>query len=603
MNDDMALVREYAACQSEQAFETLVSRNVALVHSAALRQLRDPHQAEEITQTVFIILARKANSLNPKTILPGWLYRTTRYVSAAARKIQRRRERREQEAQMQAVMEDAQNDPAWEQLSPLLDEAMAHLRDKDRDAIVLRYFQNRSLRDVGAALGLDEYAAQKRVARALEKLRAFFVKRGIDSTAATIAETISVNSIQAAPALLGKSVTAVVMAKGAAASGSTLILVKGALKLMAWTKAKTAILVGAGMLLAAGVGTVLVEKTARQPDIQGAWEGTLEYGPQKERLVFKVFKDNGNNRATADFIDMGIKDVTFNKFVYDRPSVHFENNLYGDLDTFIYDATLNPDMSEMSGTWKRHGVSGQMILKRMNQPDAVPDKLKESDYAPRTGSDLQGFWAGVEKAGTNSWLLYFKIAEQPDGTFCAEADGIIADVNNWIAMKEQKPWEQGAKNLPANSVTYNRPSVKLEFSFLGETFQGEINNDHSEITGTWGRGNTTVPLTMKRADPTSEDSRLATVVGIGVALERDKQTGAIRITQVLPNSPAAQAGLTAGVIIQKIDGVSITGKAPEECAMLIRGMAIVGTTVRLQLFDPNKDETNTVGLTRQIIQR
>ena len=122
---------------------------------------------------------------------------------------------------------------------------MAGLRDKDRDAIVLRYFQNRSLRDMGAALRVDEYAAQKRVARALEKLRVFFVKRGIDSTAATIAETISVNSIQAAPALLGKSVTAVVMAKGAAASGSTLILVKGALKLMAWTKAKTAILVGA----------------------------------------------------------------------------------------------------------------------------------------------------------------------------------------------------------------------------------------------------------------------------------------------------------------------------------------------------------------------
>ena len=108
----------------------------------------------------------------------------------------------------------------------------------------------------------------------------------------------------------------------------------------------------------------------------------------------------------------------------------------------------------------------------------------------------------------------------------------------------------------------------MEFSFLGETFQGEINNYHSEITGTWGRGNTTVPLTMKRADPTSEDSRLATVVGIGVALERDKQTGAIRITQVLPNSPAAQAGLTAGVIIQKIDGVSITGKAPKNVPCL-----------------------------------
>jgi RNA polymerase sigma factor (sigma-70 family) len=255
MNDDMELVREYAASQSEQAFETLVSRNVGLVHSAALRQLRDPHLAEEITQTVFIILARKAGSLNPKTILPGWLYRTTRYVSAAALKIQRRRERREQKAHMQAVIQEAQTDPTWEQFSPLLDEAMADLRDKDRDAIVLRYFQNRSLRDVGAVLGVDEYAAQKRVARALEKLRAFFVKRGFDSTAANIAETISANSVQAAPALLAKAVTAI-----AVASGSTLNPIKGALKIMAWTKAKTTIAVGVGILLAAGTTTILVEK-------------------------------------------------------------------------------------------------------------------------------------------------------------------------------------------------------------------------------------------------------------------------------------------------------------------------------------------------------
>ena len=106
MNDDMALVREYAASQFERAFETLVSRHVNLVYSAALRQARDAHLAQEITQAVFIILARGAGSSSPKMILSGWLYRTARFVAADALKIQRRRQLREQEAYMQSTVDD-----------------------------------------------------------------------------------------------------------------------------------------------------------------------------------------------------------------------------------------------------------------------------------------------------------------------------------------------------------------------------------------------------------------------------------------------------------------------------------------------------------------
>jgi RNA polymerase sigma factor (sigma-70 family) len=257
MNDDMALVREFAASQSEQAFETLVSRHVNLVYSAALRQARDADLAQEITQAVFIILARKAGSLSPKTILSGWLYRAARFAANDAMKIQRRRQHREQEAFMEGVLQN-KPDAAWEQLSPLLDEAMARLREKDRDAIVLRFFENKNLKEVGTALGLEERAAQKRVARGLEKLRAFFAKRGVDSTATAIAEKISTNSIQAAPVALAKTISAVAITKGATAGGSTLALVKGALKIMAWTKAKTAIVAGVVVILAGTTTPIIV---------------------------------------------------------------------------------------------------------------------------------------------------------------------------------------------------------------------------------------------------------------------------------------------------------------------------------------------------------
>ena len=268
MRDDMTLVREFAATHSETAFTELVQRHIGLVHSAAVRQAGDAHLAEEITQAVFIILARKAATLGPKTVLAAWLYRTTRYAAADAVKARRRRQLREHAAYMQstfnqtdAAQPDAATADVWAQLAPLLDDALNELGETDRTALVLRYFENQTASEIAAALRLDEGAAQKRVTRALEKLRARLVKRGVTLTAMVIAGAVAANSVQAAPVALVQTISAVAVAKGAAAGTATLTLVKGALKLMTWTKMQMAIIVVTGLIFATGVSVFVVKKT------------------------------------------------------------------------------------------------------------------------------------------------------------------------------------------------------------------------------------------------------------------------------------------------------------------------------------------------------
>ncbi len=273
---DIALAREFAASHSEPAFAELVRRHINLVYSVALRYVGNAQDAQDVTQAVFIILAQKAAKLRCYPVLTGWLYETTRFTALRFLRTNTRRQFREQEAYMQSTSDESDTDNVWRQLAPLLEEAMTRLNEKERTLLALRFFENRTGAETAALLGIEEWAGRKRANRALEKLRKFFTKRGVMLSTTAIAGAVSANSVHAAPVGLAKTISAVAIAKGAAAGGSTLALAKGALKIMAWTKAKTVIVIGVSVLLAAGTTTVTIHQINKN-NMGSSWPSLNNY--------------------------------------------------------------------------------------------------------------------------------------------------------------------------------------------------------------------------------------------------------------------------------------------------------------------------------------
>jgi RNA polymerase sigma factor (sigma-70 family) len=490
--DDLKLLREYATNRSEIAFETLVSRHVRLVYSAALRQTHDPHLAEEITQAVFVILAKKAERLGDRAILSSWLFKTTRFVAMAQARTAARKRHYEQEFQMQSETQSDPPNPIWDQISPLLDKALMQLSEKDRQAVLLRYFQNRSLADIGNSFGIGEDAARMRINRALGKLHRYFSKRGIASSLAILGGTLSANSIQAAPLALAKSVSVAALSQATAGTASSIALVEGASKLMAWAKAKAAIVVGAALLLVSGAGLVTAKmlhaiRASHYPDIQGAWEGAMlldEAGVApgevaRTHLVLKLTKTNGEYRAAIDWIELGRKDEPLGKVIYDYPSLRIDRNVRETWTLKLNEAATQMVLDHAV----RFTQPDPVLMRRTTTPTQVQERLAVNEFTPKPGADLQGYWKGTIGTGSEALPVNLKIAQQADGTFRAEGDNPT----------------QGTRGRPV-FVTYQRPAVTFMLASGGGMFEGEIDDANSEILGSWIQDGQSTRAFVKRAD-------------------------------------------------------------------------------------------------------
>jgi RNA polymerase sigma factor (sigma-70 family) len=421
MTPDSELLCLYARTHSEEAFAELVRRHVNLVYSAVLRRLNgDVYLAQDAAQTVFTDLARKAASLSRRKTLTGWLYTSAHFASAEiARKESRRRGR--EEKFMREPDSQIATDPAWEKLRPVLDEVMLELKETDREAILLRYFENRPLAEVGAKLGLRENAARMRVERALEKLRALLAKRGIATTSALV-ETISAHAVQVAPTNIAAALAATSIT--AAGTGALTLL-----KIMTATKLK----LGLGVLVLAGATTALVVQYQTQNRLRSENESL-------HRLMTQLQTDNEalSNQMTAHDSNP-VPDRQLKELLRLRSEVGLLRQKTNDLGRLIqtdHSRRATGDSQTSDETTPAEEQQRQMSIAKMS--DAKLLMLGEMMYADKYQGQLATNFnqiasyftnAGQTLTGTNSFEL----------TYTGSISG-LTNPAKVIMMRESQAW-------------------------------------------------------------------------------------------------------------------------------------------------------------------
>jgi RNA polymerase sigma factor (sigma-70 family) len=509
-----------------------------LVCSAARRQLGDPHLADEVTPAVFIILSQKAGRIGDATVLSGWLFKTTRFVALAQTRAAVRRHRYEQESVMQSEAHPTPPDPLWKQISPLLDEALTQLGEKDRQAVLWRYFEDKSLAEVAGTAGTSEDAARMRISRALNKMHRYFERRGISSTTAMLAGVIPTHSLQAAPVELVKTLTLVAAAKGAAASTHVVLkLTKtrtGHLATTDWIEmGRKDVPMGRvvydypslhlewnprdiwNLRVNAAATQMILDHSIHfiQPDpvplthtptpdavpdpldegdfaprtganLQGYWKGAIGAGADAVPVNLKISgQADGTFRAEGDDPMHGVYGQPLNVSCH-PPTVKMTRASGAGL----FQGEINQAGTEISGSWVQGGQSMPARVRRADyQAEHAQDA--EQDYTFTSGNDLQEHWRG-------SWIvsigklkvpirMALNIAKLPKGADSAT----IANVDQF--------GQDGP--VPASSFPYSPPHLHLEWGWAGGAFEGRLEN--GKLAGAWFEGGGGFPLVFERTGP------------------------------------------------------------------------------------------------------
>jgi RNA polymerase sigma factor (sigma-70 family) len=364
---DSELLHDYFERRSESAFAEIVDRYVALVYSVARRAVVDEHLAEDVTQTTFTILAREARHLSGRTVLSTWLHRTAFNQAAKLVRDEMRRRTREQEAYaMQMLPTDSDHD--WKRIAPMLDAALDKLAEADRAAILLRYFENKSAKEIGNALQLSEEAAQKRVTRALERLRGLLVNKTARLSASSLAALVASHAVDAAPLGLSTSVSAAAVAAGVIQGGTTI----STLKFIVMSKLKTTVV---SALVAAAIVTPIVLQH------QAAARLTAENAALQEQAQQADELRDENAKLTAQLSDAR-RPPPISTDQSELLRLRKEVGRLRGLESEV--AKLREDESQKFQTWAREA---QQFAE--NERDFTVDRLSRVDVLKRVGQQLR----------------------------------------------------------------------------------------------------------------------------------------------------------------------------------------------------------------------
>jgi RNA polymerase sigma factor (sigma-70 family) len=435
--NDHELLRQFTREQSQDAFTALVNRHLNLVYTGALRQVRSPELAKEVCQSVFTNLACNAAKLNPDTVLTAWLYQVTRHAAIDVVRREARRQAREQIAFQMSGMNDTSAD--WTHIEPLLDEAMHSLDETDRTAILLRYFENKSLREIGEALGASEDAAQKRVGRALERLRDFFCKRKITVGTSGLATLLSANAIQAAPAGLAGTVGAGALVASTAVSASAAITIT---KTIAMTTIQKIIItaVAAGAIATGAYQARQVSRLRAQVQLLQQQQGQSA-APSNQLQALQHERDRATNALAALAAENAALKTNPSPVLKLRGEVsrlRRENAEIGSTNA-LSKVTSNPEMRKLLRDQQKTGMA--MIYKGFAQ------RAKLTPEQTDMFNDLLADHI-MENVGHVTTVLHDKPApEQMNELFAAQDETLKEAVQALLGPEGQAQYADYTKNL------------------------------------------------------------------------------------------------------------------------------------------------------------